>query len=198
MSGKIVFYCEFSSPYAYIATHLIETVAAKHGRPVDWRPISLGHLWKAIGRPLETPKPKMDYSHRDWLRFAKLEGIAMTDPQPFPVNASVARNLFYRLARTDRALAVRFAKAAFNRYWGEGLDIGGVAQLQPVAAALDIPASELDAAATDDAAKQEGAAATAEAARAGAFGTPTFLVDGEMFWGADRIAQMDRWLAARG
>ena len=147
MGGPIVFYCEFSSPYAYIATHLIDGVAARHGRTVDWRPISLGHLWKAIGRPLETPKAKMDYSHRDWLRFAKLEGIPMTDPQPFPVNASVARNLFYRLARTDRGMAVRFARAAFNRYWGEGHDIGGVTQLRNVVAALDIPVAELEAAA---------------------------------------------------
>jgi len=197
MGGPIVFYCEFSSPYAYIAMHLIDTVAAKHGRAVAWRPISLGHLWKAIGRPLETPKAKMDYSRHDWLRFAKLEGIPMTDPKPFPVNASVARNLFYRLARDDQDLAVRFARAAFNRYWGEGQDIGGVAQLQSVATALNVPATELDAATVDELAKQDGAAATAEAVQAGAFGTPTFLVDGEMFWGADRIAQMDRWLAAR-
>lgn len=195
MANPIVFYWDFPSPYAYIGANLIEAVAARHGRAVDWRPVSIGHLWKAIPDRAPIPKQKMDHMMHDWTRSAKFAGLPIVKaPDPFPTDAKLPRLMFYRLKAQDAAKAVAFAKAAFAQYWGEGRDIARPEHLAGIVKNLGIAESELTAAAEDTAARQMVLDATAEAVAAKAFGTPTFIVDGEMFWGSDRIDHIDRWL----
>lgn len=199
MADPILFFFDFASPYAYIGANMIDAVAAKHGRQVDWMSISLGHLWKAIGYDRSSLfQPKMQYSVRDWTRSAEVEGLPIVSmPKPFPVDSRFASRAFYRLKRDDVALAKRFALAAYDRYWGHGQDIGGVDLLAPVAKALGIDPALVAAAVDDEAAKKAVIDATASAAQLGAFGTPTFVVDGELFWGHDRISHVDHWLARK-
>lgn len=196
MADPIIFYWDFPSPYAYIGAHQIEAIAAKHGRVVDWRAISIGHLWKAIPDRTPFPKIKMDYMMRDWTRSAQLSGLPIvTTPEPFPTDAKLPRLLFYRLKAQDPAKGAAFAKAAFRQYWGEGRDIAKPEHLSGLLKALNVPEGEIAAAAEDTLARQQVLDATAAATAAQAFGTPTFIVDGEMFWGSDRIDHIDRWLA---
>ena len=195
MANPIVFYWDFPSPYAYIGANLIEAVAQKHGRSVDWRPVSLGHLWKAIPDRAPIPQQKMDHMMHDWTRSARLAGLPIvTKPDPFPTDAKLPRLLFYRLKAQDPGKAVAFAKATFRQYWGEGRDIAKPEHLAGVLKTLGISEGELSSAAEDQVARQQVLDATAEAINLKAFGTPTFVVDGEMFWGADRIDHIDRWL----
>lgn len=199
MAGPITFFWDFPSPYAYIGAHQIEAVAQKHGRKVDWRPLSIGHLWKAIPDRTPTPKVKMDHMMHDWVRSAELAGLPIVKtPDPFPTDAKLPRLIFYHLKAQDEAKAIAFAKAAYRQYWGEGQDIARPEHLSALLAKLGIPESVLTAAAEDAAARQQVLDATAEASRLHAFGTPTFIVDGEMFWGSDRIDHLDRWLARKG
>lgn len=198
MADPIVFYWDFPSPYAYIGANQIEAVAAKHGRSVDWRPVSIGHLWKAIPDRTPFPKIKMDYMMHDWTRSAQLAGLPIvTTPNPFPTDAKLPRLLFYRLKAQDVAKARAFALAAYRQYWGEGKDIARPEHLAGIVKFLGIPEAEIAAAAEDPAARQAVLDSTAEAIALKAFGTPTFMVDGEMFWGSDRIDQIDRWLARK-
>lgn len=198
MADPIVFYWDFPSPYAYIGANEIEAVAAKHGRSVDWRPVSIGHLWKAIPDRTPFPKIKMDYMMHDWTRSARLAGLPIvTTPDPFPTDAKLPRLLFYRLKAQDVAKAKAFALAAYRQYWGEGKDIARPEHLAGIVKSLGIPEAEIAAAAEDAAARQAVLDSTAEAIALKAFGTPTFMVDGEMFWGSDRIDQIDRWLARK-
>lgn len=198
MAHPITFFWDFTSPYAYIGAHLIDAVAAKHGRSVDWRPVSIGHLWKAIPDRTPFPKIKMDYMMHDWTRSAQLAGLPIvTTPDPFPTDAKLPRLVFYRLKAQDAAKAVAFAKAAFTQYWGEGRDIARPEHLAGILGKLGIAVSEIAAAAEDAAARQQVLDATAEAIEKKAFGTPTFIVDGEMFWGSDRVDHLDLWLARR-
>lgn len=198
MAAPITFFWDFTSPYAYIGAHLIDAVAAKHGRSVDWRPVSIGHLWKAIPDRTPFPKIKMDYMMHDWTRSAQLAGLPIvTTPDPFPTDAKLPRLLFYRLKAQDPQNAIAFAKAAFTQYWGEGRDIARPEHLTGILSRIGIAESEIAAAAEDAAARQQVLDATSEAIEKKAFGTPTFIIDGEMFWGSDRIDHIDRWLAQR-
>jgi 2-hydroxychromene-2-carboxylate isomerase len=198
MSAAIIFYWDFTSPYAYLGANLIEAVAKKHGREVDWRPISLGHLWKAIPDRTPFPKIKMDYMMHDWERSAQLADLPIVKlPTPFPTDAKLPRLLFYRLKAQDPAKAVAFAKAVFRQYWGEGRDIAAPEHLTAILKELGIPEEEIAAAAEDKEARQKVIDATSEAVEIKAFGVPTFMIDGEMFWGSDRIDHIDRWLARR-
>jgi len=198
MAGTIEFYWDFPSPFAYIGAMHIEGVAAKYGMSVDWRPVSLGHLWKAIPDRQPMHKAKMDYMAHDWTRSAELAGLRIvTYPSPFPTDAKLPRLMFYRLKAQDPVRAVSFAKAAFAQYWGQGQDIAKPEHLAPLLDALNIPQSELEAAAGDAAARQAVLDMTGHAVGINAFGTPTFVIDGEMFWGADRLHHIDLWLERR-
>jgi 2-hydroxychromene-2-carboxylate isomerase len=140
----------------------------------------------------------MEYSMHDWTRSAKLAGLPIVaTPNPFPTDAKLPRLLFYRLKEQNPTKAVAFAKAAFKQYWGEGKDIAGPEHLKAVVHVAGVPEAEIARAAEDAAARQAVIDSTAEAIEAKAFGTPTFIVDGEMFWGSDRIDHIDRWLAQK-
>jgi 2-hydroxychromene-2-carboxylate isomerase len=195
VASPITFFWDFTSPYAYIGAHLIDAIAAKHGRSVDWRPVSIGHLWKAIPDRTPMPQVKMEYSMHDWTRSAKLAGLPIvTTPDPFPTDVKLPRLLFYRLKAQEAQKGIAFAKAAFSQYWGEGRDIAKPEHLTGIVGKLGIAEGEIAAAAEDPAARQQVLDATGEAIAKKAFGTPTFIVDGEMFWGSDRIDHLDRWL----
>lgn len=195
LAQPIDFYVEFSSPFAQIAAHLIEPVAAKHGRSVRWRPIWLAFVFKArYGAGFAQAPVKVDYILRDAQRFAGLYGIPFRKPEVFPIDARIARRLFYRIERVDPAKAVALVKAVLQAYWGEGREMRSVEQLAPIVRALGISEVDLQAAEDDDLAKAAERKSCEDAIAAGCFGAPFFVVDGEPFWGADRIDHIDRWL----
>ncbi len=104
MSDPIEFFFEYVSPYAYIAAKQIEEVGARHGREVIWRPVSLGHVWKAIGAtnvgPNSLPE-KSKYILMDSGRSARIAGLPMAAPAVFPVDAKLARLAFYAISAID-------------------------------------------------------------------------------------------------
>ena len=137
MTARITFYFDFVSPNSYIAARGIDDIAAKHTRAVDWRPVSLFHVWDTIDHyPLGKPKAKARYLVRDFKRSAEIAGLALTMPKPFPLDADLARRSFYRIAARDPELARAFALAVFDRYWAEGEDISTPQQIAANTAAL--------------------------------------------------------------
>lgn len=200
MTNVIEFYFEFNSPFAYIAANAIEDVAAKHGATVSWRPVSLGHVWKAIeavnvgpaGHPV-----KLKYQARDSARFAELYGLPLTRPAVHPIDAKLARLAFYRLSVKDEELGKRFVKAAFDKFWGRGEDITTADQLSSVMSEIGESDAELAAALEDQNAKKAVIENTQAAVDSGAFGMPWFKVGDEVFWGADRIPHIDLYLASK-
>ena len=117
------------------------------------------------------------------------------EPESFPVDAVVARQAFYRLKKTDPAVATVFAKTVFDRYWREGKDIKTPQQIAESTAAIGVGLDALAVAEADMEAQGEVYAMGANAAADGVFGTPFFLVDDEPFWGHDRVSHLDWHLA---
>ncbi|GLQ07730.1 2-hydroxychromene-2-carboxylate isomerase [Sneathiella chinensis] len=201
MSDPIEFFFEFVSPYAYVAAHQINAVGDKHGREVIWRPLSLGHVWKMIGATNVGPgglQQKSKYIMMDSARSAKLTGLPMAKPAVFPVDAKLARLTYYRLAEKDPAVARKFALGVFDKFWAHSEEITDVAHLADLMKSLDVDPAELDAALGDDAAKAAMIASTQAAVDCGAFGMPWFRVGDQVFWGADRVAHIDQYLAQQG
>ena len=115
-----------------------------------------------------------------------------------PANSLAASRACLWLQGDDPALAKRLAKAVFHAHWGEGRDIGAPEQVADVAAALGIEGAALLAAVADPGIKERLKEATAAAIERGVFGSPFVFVDGEPFWGADRLDQVEAWLARGG
>ncbi len=197
----IEFYFDFSSPYAYLASTRIDQLAARHGRKVAWRPMMLGAAFKLTGaRPLLHIPLKDVYLARDLPRMARLLGVPYRAPEPsrFPLRALAASRAYLWLEATDPALAKRLAQAVFHGYWVDGLDLGEAAAVAEVAAPLGVAPAALLAAIEDPAIKQQLKDQTETAIQRGVFGAPFIFVDGEPFWGADRLEQVELWLARGG
>ena len=195
----IEFWFDFSSPYSYLASELIDELAAKHGRKVKWRPMMLGAAFKASNMPLLITIPlKGEYSKRDFDRSARYLGIPYTFPSKFPLATLAAARGYYWLHGQDCAKAREFAHAVFRAYWVEGRDISELPVVLEIVGQLGIDRDAFAAAIATpeikDRLKQETDAAIAK----GMFGAPYIVVDGEAFWGVDRLPQIDKWLATGG
>jgi 2-hydroxychromene-2-carboxylate isomerase len=199
MAAAIDFYFEFASPYGYLASTQIEDLGARHGREVLWHPIMLGAAFKETGaRPLTQTPLKGPYLERDVPRFARLLGVPFRAPPVMPANSLAASRAFVWLEPDDPALAKRLAQTIFQAHWGDGRDIGAPEQVAEIAAPLGIERSALLAALADTSIKERLKQATAAAIERGVFGSPFIFIDDEPFWGADRLAQIDAWLARGG
>ena len=199
MSGGLYFYFDFSSPYGYLAAERIDAIAAKHRRTATWRPFLLGAVFQAIGgSPLVDQPMKGPYSRHDMLRSARLHGIAFNVPDPFPVNSIAACRAFYWLAASDAGTAHDLALALYRGYFVDNRDLSRPETVVGAAQALGVDGDALVAALQDQAVKDRLRAANDAALERGVFGSPTVFVEGEMFWGHDRLEQIDRWLETGG
>jgi len=199
MPAPIDFHFDFSSPYGYLGAELIEAVAARHGRTVNWRPLLLGVIFRETGgAPLTEVPLKGAYSKRDFERSARFHGVPFRMPSRFPVPAQAPSRIVLWLRGKEPALAGRVAKALYRAYFVDDRDISDPDVAAAVAARAGVDAAAARAAVDDPAVKDALRREVAQAIAAGVFGSPFVIVDGEPFWGVDRFPQLDRWLAAGG
>ncbi|WP_346830840.1 2-hydroxychromene-2-carboxylate isomerase [Pseudomonas abietaniphila] len=190
--SPIFFYFDLVSPYAYLASNLIETLAAKHGREVEWRPFRIGvAVVKVMGlKPaMETPL-KSDYIRTDVSRMAKVLGLGITsnlqmfDPVP-------AQRVLHGAKLEDRA---RLAKALLHARWVEDLDLTNNSTLVDIAGSAGVDGLTVQNALESLDTKIAVRHATEEAIALGVFGSPTFRIENELFWGVDRLWLVDHYL----
>jgi 2-hydroxychromene-2-carboxylate isomerase len=199
MAGPIEFYFDFSSPYGYLASHQIEAIAARHGRQVRWRPYLLGVAFRETGqKPLVEQPLRGPYHRHDFARSARRIGVPFQLPTPFPFAGVAPSRAFYWLEERDGDLAKRFARKAYDRIFGEGRGVADAAAVADVAALLGIDSAALTAGINDPAIKDRLRAETDAAIKRGVFGSPFIYIDGEPFWGHDRLGQVEEWLARGG
>jgi len=199
MADPIDFYFDFSSPYGYLASGRIDDIGKRHGREVIWRPYLMGAVMKQTGSKPLVERPIIgDYSTRDLHRCARLYGMPFERPDPFPVATVAACRAFYWVADRDPAQAKELAKALYAAYFAEGRNIGDAEVVIDVSASMGIDRDELRAALGDDAVKQRLRHETDAAIERGVFGSPFVIVDGEPFWGNDRLDQVERWIETGG
>ena len=195
-SGQdIEFYFDFSSPYGYFASTRVDDLAASFGRSVVWKPILLGVVFKETAvRPLADIPIKGEYSKRDWERMGRMMNVPYRLPAPFPIATQAAARAFYWLDGRDSGLARLFAKSAFHAYFAENVDISLPAAVVDIAAALHGDRGELSRALQDSAVKDRLRTENTNAIAKGVFGSPFFFVDGEPFWGSDRMWMVKKWM----
>jgi 2-hydroxychromene-2-carboxylate isomerase len=199
-SGKpLEFYFDFSSPYGYLASEKIDDLAAGYGRKVRWRPILLGVVFKQTGgAPLTTLPLKGEYSLHDFSRSARFMGVPYTHPQAFPLATQHAARTFYWLAEQDGETAQDFAHSVFRALYRDGRNVSELDVVLELAARHGIDRARLAEALRSQALKDRLKAENDAAMSRGVFGSPYIVVDGEPFFGADRLPQIERWLASGG
>ncbi|GAC1602701.1 MAG: 2-hydroxychromene-2-carboxylate isomerase [Ramlibacter sp.] len=199
--AAIDFWFDFASPYGYFMSEKIDALAARHGRRVRWRPV----LLFAVLRALELPAPlghalKRSYMQRDFDRSARFLEVPYRLPEGFPATTQHAARAFYLLQRDAPGAALPFARRAMRGYFRASAALGDPAQVARWVVEATPALGDAKAVAAliaADAAKALLAAAVEEAVRAGVFGSPFVVIDGEAFFGVDRLPQIEARLAGR-
>lgn len=195
--APIDFWFDFSSPYSYIASEWIGAVAARHGRTVRWHAMLLGATLQAAElRPPVAYPLKRDYVLADFARSARFEGVPFALPTRFPIATQNAARVFWWLEAQDPPGAVAWARAGLRAYFTRGLPLDEAGVLRTLCGEAGLDPDAAEAAWNDPAWKARLKRENDTAIAAGLFGAPTFVVDGEVFWGNDRRAQLERWLAS--
>ncbi|AJP49329.1 2-hydroxychromene-2-carboxylate isomerase [Rugosibacter aromaticivorans] len=195
----IEFWFDFSSPYSYLAAEKIDALAASYQRIVHWHPILLGAIFQITNTvPLVQLPLKGDYSVRDFSRSARFFGLPFTMPSKFPLPTQLAARAYYWLCERDVTMAHNFARAVFRALFVDDRDISDLAVVCDVAATMGLDADALSLAVAQPEVKARLKSETDAAILQGVFGAPFFMVNNEPFWGADRLTQLEKWLATGG
>jgi len=199
MIKSLEFYFDFSSPYGYIAATQIDDLAARHGRGTVWRPILLGAVFKLTGQqPLTTIPIKGNYARHDMARTARRLNVPFRMPGKFPIATTAPCRAYYWLHDQDHAAARRLALALYRAYFAEDRDISNPEVTADVAAELGHDKTAVLQALNDAAVKERLKTEVDAAITRGVFGSPYVIVDGEPFWGSDRLDQIEEWLSKGG
>ena len=197
MTAPLDFYFDFSSPYGYLAAERIDDLAARHGRSVVWHPVLLGVIFQQTGAvPLTQAPLKGQYVLRDFARSARFMRLPYRQPRRFPLATQAAARAFYWAWGHDQARARDFGRALYRALFVDDRDISDPATVLAVAAAQGLDAVALEAALATPALKERLKQEVEAALARGVCGSPYIVVDGEPFLGADRLPQLERWLAA--
>ncbi len=185
MAGA-TFYFDLGSPYAYLTAERVDTLVSG---PVRWQPISLGALFKLTGRStwsLGDPARRRQ-GIAEVERRARLYGLpSLRWPDPWPGNYLTAMRA--ATFASCRGRAREFALCAFRNAFQRGHDLGVAAHVLESAQQAGLDAAEVRRAIGDERVKLALREATDAAHRLGVVGVPTVAVDGELFWGEDRLA----------
>ncbi len=199
MTNAIDFYFDFSSPYGYLASTRIDALGAKFQRHVQWHPILLGAIFKVSGgAPLTTIPLKGEYSIHDMVRSARLYDVPFRMPSKFPIPTQHAARLTLWAQQADEAQGRRIAGALYRAYFADDRDISNPEVCADVAAECGLDRAAAVAGMNDAAVKDALKSEVEQAIERKVFGSPFVIVDGEPFWGADRLDQVERWLITGG
>jgi 2-hydroxychromene-2-carboxylate isomerase len=190
---SVDFYFDFSSPFAYLASTQIAAIGARHNSKINWRPMLLGGVFKALGGPMVPIQafspPKQQYQGLELERWARHWKTPFTWPTRFPMRTVKALRIALSLG--DKMLP--YVNRTFRAYWAEDLDIDDEGVLRSLLEESGLDPAQVSAA-EDPAYKKALIEATQNAIALGVFGAPTCLVDGHLFWGQDRLFLVERML----
>ncbi|MEX2498808.1 MAG: 2-hydroxychromene-2-carboxylate isomerase [Wenzhouxiangellaceae bacterium] len=183
---KVEFYFDTVSPYVWLASTRLLDLESETGAAVECVPVLFAGLLNAHGQkgPAEIPA-KRAYTFMDVMRRAALDGIEFRGPPMHPFNP--LKSLRSALAVEDRITRTRYVCALLHAAWSQGEDLTCDDTIRAVANQVALDGDRLLSACQDDRIKAELKRNTERAVGDGVFGVPTFRLDGELFWGADRL-----------
>ena len=196
MAAPIEFWFDFSSPYGYLGSERIEALAQEHGRDIVWRPFLLGAVFKVTGGGPNALDPmRGGYFMHDLVRSARYLGVPIVMPDGFPFAAVAPSRAVYWQERQDPAQVPALVHALYRAAFVQGSSIGTAPAVAAAAAAAGIDQADLEAGLQDPQAKTVLKARTDEAIDRRIFGSPFMVVEGEAFWGVDRMDHLAWYLA---
>lgn len=186
----LTFWFDYQSPYAFLAWQQLPELVKTHGLALRPVPVLLGGLLKSVDQkgPAEIPL-KRAWVYTDALRSAAMAGIMMQFPPLHPYNPLAALRATVQVAQEAPEKLELLITDLFAASWQAGHDLSKWKTVAGVLANHGLPCSEeaIQAPSIKDGLRCK----TEEALAAGVFGVPSFGLEGQVFWGHDRIAHLD-------
>ena len=198
-ANAIEFYFDFSSPFGYFAATKIKDIGDEFGREILWKPFMIGAALKVTGgMPLPMIPLKGDYSSKDMERTSRQFKIPYKVPSKFPISSQAPCRLMYWMQTVAPEKQEEAILKLYQAYFLEDLDISTPEVAAKVLSTVNGTEEELIALTQDPAMKQRLKDECNLAIEKGVFGYPFIIVDGEPFWGFDRLEQVREWLRTGG
>lgn len=187
---------DFASPYSYLAMARVGGLAREAGVRLALRPFLLGPIFQAQGwndSPFRLFPGKGAYMMRDIARLADKYGVPYSRPAVFPRMGVLPARV--ALLGQGQHWGVDFCLNVFRANFAEDREIQSEDVVRDLLRAQDLDADALIAQARQESTKEALRKQVDRARALGIFGAPTFMVDGEMFWGNDRLEDALAWAA---
>ena len=201
MPVSVEFHFDFGSPNAYLSHLVVPAIERRTGVRFAYVPVLLGGVFKATGNvspavSLRGIKNKGEYAALETRRFLARHGITRYAPNPFfPVNTlQIMRGA---VAAKRLGCFPRYVDEVYRHMWAEPRKLDDPAVIRAALAESGLPADELLALASDPGVKQELIANTERSVARGTFGSPSFYVGDELFFGKDRLREVEEEIEAR-
>jgi 2-hydroxychromene-2-carboxylate isomerase len=190
MSLPVAFYYSVGSRYSYLAATQIAALVRDTGAKVDWVPVSSVALMRAAGyEPFRGAPPSGQYDFKfrkvdaeAWAAYYGVPYREPADPLGLPGECAIAA-----CAASLMDAVVPFSHAFFRAHFVDSRRIRGNADIETIAAAAGLDRRRFAALLADPASKTRHRENIEHARRDGAFGVPSFVVGGRLFWGNDRL-----------
>jgi 2-hydroxychromene-2-carboxylate isomerase len=198
MSDVLDYYVSPASPFVYLGHQAFCDLVRERGVPVGLKPVDLGRVFPVSGGlPLKQRAPqRQTYRLVELQRWAHHRGVPLNPhPRHFPVAADLAACWLLAAAEANVEDGLRLLGAVGRALWAEERDIADAATLRALAASLGLDAARLEERAGAPDTRVHYDTLTQEAIDRGVFGVPTYMLNGEMFWGQDRLDFLGRALA---
>ena len=196
MQKTLDFYFDFGSPTAYLAHCRLQQLSEQYGLVVNYRPMLLGGVFKATDNmsPMAIPAKGKYMNEYDLPRFAKRYGVALNFNPFFPINT--LQLMRGAIAAQAAGCLAHYVNAVYPAMWVDQKNMGDPDVMREVLDSAGLDAEGLMAACADPEVKAALIAGTEEAVAKGAFGAPTMYMDGEMYFGQDRLDFIEEALQA--
>ena len=193
MKPTIDFWYSLGSTYTYLSAMRIEALAQRHDVTVNWRVFSVRRIMQEMDNRFLAGKPEK-YAHmwRDIARRAAMYGMPANVPVPHPIKQFDRAHLVATLGLRE-GWGIGFSRASFHRWFVDGQEPGAEPSLADSLREVGQDPDRVLAASADPAITAELDAATTTARGLGIFGSPSFVVGGELFWGDDRLEDAISW-----
>jgi len=198
---KVQFQFDFGSPNAYLAARVIPDIERRTSTKFDYVPVLLGGIYKLTGNSspadyLKDVRNKPDYMALETERFIRRHGITTFRRNPFfPVNT--LQLMRGAVAAEAEGVFWPYFQAVYRHMWEEPKKMDDPAVMREVLTSSGIDADRIIARSQDPAVKNRLMALTQEAVDRGAFGSPTFFVNDEMFFGKDQLRDVEQEILAQ-
>ena len=197
--ARIDYYFSTVSPFAYLAGDTLERIAAAHGARVTYKPLDIVALFARTGGtpPSERHPARTAYRAQELPRLARKHGLPINpEPAHWPTNPAPASYAIIAAQKAGGGDMGALVQSVLRACWAEERDIAEDAVVRDCLARAGFDPALVDRGLLTGA--ETYAANLEEAVEAGVFGAPFYVVDGgQMFWGQDRLEDLDLHLAGK-